>query len=122
MLAKYTVIPSKGHIDAVKRVIQYLKGTKSKGIIFSTAPNTKISIYVKFPVPTNKVVSIDSNWGPQDQSIPKDPSKITEVPLFHSHSVSGFLLWLGGPIHWISKRQSIIAWSSAEAEMNVPNH
>ena len=118
MLAKYTVIPTKGHIDAVKRVIRYLKGTKSKGILFTTAPTTKISAYVKFPIPTDQVVSMcDSNWGPQDQSIPKFPSQQKEIPLFHSRSVSGFLLWLGGPIHWISKRQTITARSSAEAEI-----
>ena len=85
MLAKYTVIPSKGYIDPVKQVIRYLKGTKSKGILFTTAPTTKISAYVKFPIPSNKVVSMcDSNWGPQDQSIPKHPSQQIEVPLFHS--------------------------------------
>ena len=72
MIAKYTVIPTKGHIDAVKRIIKYLKGTKSKGSLFSTAPTTKISAYVKFPIPTNEVVSLcDTNWGPQDQSTPK---------------------------------------------------
>jgi hypothetical protein len=118
MLAKYTVIPSKGHIDAVKRVIRYLKGTKSKGILFTTAPTTKISAYVKFPIPTDKIISMcDSNWGPQDQSVPKTATQHTEIPLFHSRSVSGFLLWLGGPIHWTSKRQSITARSSAEAEI-----
>ena len=102
----------------VKRVIRYLKGTKSKGILFTTAPTTKISTYVKFPIPTNKIVSMcDSNWGPQDQSVPKHNSPPTEIPLFHSRSVSGFLLWLGGPIHWTSKRQSITARSSAEAEI-----
>jgi deoxyuridine 5'-triphosphate nucleotidohydrolase len=118
MLAKYTVIPSKGHIDAVKRVIRYLKGTKTKGILFTTAPTTKISAYVKFPVPSNNIVSMcDSNWGPQDQSVPKQHTPPKELPLFHSRSVSGYLLWLGGPLHWISKRQSITARSSAEAEI-----
>ena len=31
--------------------------------------------------------------------------------------MSGFLFWLNGPIHWMSKRQSITARSSAEAEI-----
>ena len=118
MIAKYTIIPTKGHIDAVKRVIKYLKGTKSKGILFTTSSSTKISAYVKFPVPTNKVVSMcDANWGPQDQSVPKTSSQLQQLPLFQTRSVSGYLLWLGGPLHWVSKRQSITARSSAESEI-----
>jgi hypothetical protein len=118
MIAKYTIIPTKGHIDAVKRVIKYLKGTKSKGLLFSTSPTSKISAYVKFPIPTNKVVSMcDANWGPQDQSTPKDHHHYNELPLFQTRSVSGYLLWLGGPIHWVSNRQSITARSSAESEI-----
>jgi hypothetical protein len=118
MIAKYTIIPTKGHIDAVKRVIKYLKGTKCKGILFTTSSSTKISAYVKFPVPTNKVVSMcDANWGPQDQSVPKTSSQLPQLPLFQTRSVSGYLLWLGGPLHWVSKRQSITARSSAESEI-----
>ena len=37
--------------------------------------------------------------------------------MFKSRSISGFLLWLNGPLHWISKRQTITARSSAEAEI-----
>jgi hypothetical protein len=118
MIAKYTIIPTKGHIDAIKRVIKYLKGTKSKGILFTTTSSAKISAYVKFPVPNNKVVSMcDANWGPQDQSVPKTSRQSQQLPLFHTRSVSGFLLWLGGPLHWVSKRQSITARSSAESEI-----
>ena len=104
MIAKYTVIPTKGHINAVKRVIKYLKGTKSKGILFSTAPTTKISAYVKFPIPTNEVVSLcDENWGLQDQSTAKSTYAPKQLPLFQSRSISGYLLWLGGPLHWVLK-------------------
>ena len=31
--------------------------------------------------------------------------------------MSGFLTWLNGPLHWISKRQTITARSTAEAEI-----
>ena len=73
-------------------------------------------------MPTNNIVSMcDSNWGPQDQSVPKFSSPTKELPLFHSRSVSGYLLWLGGPLHWTSKRQSITARSSAEAEIYATN-
>ena len=32
-------------------------------------------------------------------------------------SLSGFLVWLGGPVHWSSKRQTITARSSVKAEI-----
>jgi hypothetical protein len=116
MCAKYMACPNKGHINQVKRIIRYLKGTKTKGISFSSKTNSKLEAFVKFPIP-NKVVSLcDANWGPQDQSVPNPGSSI-QVDLFKNRSVSGFLIWLGGPLHWVSKRQSITARSSTESEI-----
>jgi hypothetical protein len=40
-----------------------------------------------------------------------------EIELFKSRSISGHIIWLEGPIHWTSKRQTITARSSAEAEI-----
>jgi hypothetical protein len=40
-----------------------------------------------------------------------------ELELFKSRSIAGFLIWLGGPLHWVSKRQPITARSSMEAEI-----
>ena len=116
-LAKYSNKASSGHIQAAKHVIRYIKGTKSKGITFSNKERTNINSFVKFPVNPTSVVSLaDANWGPQDQSHPH-PDKPQEVELFKSRSMSGFMVWLGGPIHWVAKRQSITARSSAEAEI-----
>jgi hypothetical protein len=56
----------------------------------------------------------NANWGPQDASLSKT---ITEVPLFISCSMSAFYIDLLGPVHWMSKCQSIMAGSSAEAEI-----
>jgi hypothetical protein len=107
VLAKYTSKPTTKHIDSVKRVIKYLKGTKSKGIMFSSTPNTQLSAFVKFPI-NNQITSMcDANWGPQDQSKPRNDEK-RRLDLFKSRSISGFLLWFGGPMHWISKRQTIV--------------
>jgi deoxyuridine 5'-triphosphate nucleotidohydrolase len=117
MLAKYSNNPSKGHIDQAKRVIKYLKGTKSKGILFSSKQRSKLETFVKFPISPNEVTGLtDANWGPQDQSKPT-PTNNADLELFKSRSISGYLIWLGGPVHWISKRQSITARSSAEAEI-----
>jgi hypothetical protein len=117
MLAKYTSNASKGHIEQAKRVIKYLKGTKSKGILFSSKNRNNLESFVKFPIPSEQLTSLtDANWGPQDQSKPT-PENIEEIDLFKSRSISGYLIWLGGPVHWMSKRQSITARSSAEAEI-----
>ena len=58
----------------------------------------------------------DANWGPQDQSRPL-PNETRTLEPFKTRSLSGFLIWLGGPVHWISKRQTITARSSAESEI-----
>ena len=58
-----------------------------------------MNAFVNFPTdPTTCISQWDANWGPQDQSKPKptDPP----VDLFKSRSISGFLVWLGGPLHW----------------------
>jgi hypothetical protein len=56
----------------------------------------------------------DANWGPQDAT--KTTVK-AELPLFISRSMSAFYVDLFGPLHWISKRQTVTAGSSAEAEI-----
>jgi len=96
--------------DAAKYVLWYLKGTSTLGITFSSHHNTTLASFVKFPIS-------DANWGSQDASIPKSTNPIQEIELFKSRSISGFLIWLGGPLHWISKRQTITTHSSAEAEI-----
>jgi hypothetical protein len=60
----------------------------------------------------------DANWGPQDASATKSP---IELPLFTSRSMSAFYLDLFGPLHWVSKRQTVTAGSSAEAEIYATN-
>ena len=39
------------------------------------------------------------------------------LELFKSRSLSGFLIWLGGTLHWSSKRQKNTAHSSTEVEI-----
>ena len=116
ILAKYTNKPSKGHIAAAKRVVKYLKGTRTYGIAFHSKTSAKLVSFVKFPIDTTNLLALtDANWGPQDQS--KPPKTPKQLELFKSRSLSGFIIWYGGPVHWISKRQAITARSSAEAEI-----
>ena len=63
-----------------------------------------------------KIVSFtNAHWDPQDASIPKPCSSKVLLELFKSISQSGFIIWVGGPVHWSSKRQTITAHSSTEA-------
>ena len=117
LLAKYMSKPSLGHIHAAKHVIKYLKGTQDMGITFTTTPQMSLHNFVKFPTEDKKFFSLtDANWGPQDQST-KPNTNTQQIEIFKSRSLSGYLLWFGGPIHWSSKRQSITARSTTEAEI-----
>ena len=117
ILSKYTSNPTQQHIDHAKYVIKYLIGSKDLGITFSSRHNSTLESFVKFPINNPTVSSLcDANWGPQDASVPKtQPTQ--QLELFKTRSISGFLTWFMGPLHWTSKRQSITARSSAEAEI-----
>ena len=117
LLAKYMSKPSIGHIHAAKHVIKYLKGTRDMGITYTTTPQMSLTSYVKFPTEDKKFFSLtDANWGPQDQST-KSSSSNQQIDIFKSRSLSGYLIWFGGPVHWTSKRQSITARSTTEATL-----
>jgi len=120
ILAQYQNRPSRKHIAAAKYAIRYLKGTKQLGLTFSSESqsNDQIDGFLNFPVNTPSVSALtDANWGPQDQSVPKSNKPLPKLDLFKTRSISGYVLTLHGPIHWQSKRQTITARSSAEAEI-----
>eukprot|EP00558_Chaetoceros_sp_UNC1202_P008860 CAMPEP_0197252668 /NCGR_PEP_ID=MMETSP1429-20130617/62281_1 /TAXON_ID=49237 /ORGANISM="Chaetoceros sp., Strain UNC1202" /LENGTH=60 /DNA_ID=CAMNT_0042715111 /DNA_START=83 /DNA_END=262 /DNA_ORIENTATION=+ len=58
MLAKYQSQPSKGHIDAARHVVRYLKGTKSMGITFSSKDDDKLQSFLKFPIDPSKITAL----------------------------------------------------------------
>ena len=66
-------------------------------------PPPNQTLYIKFPIESTIMGLTDANWGPRDQQKPKPTDKPLEVDIFKSQSLSGFLLWLSGPIHWVSK-------------------
>ena len=118
ILAKYVRNPSQGHTNAAKRILRYLKGTPNKGISFSSSRNSQLESFIKFPIPPTSVTGLsDANCGPQDQSQPISSKHYPDLDRFKTRSISGFLIWGNGPIHWVSKRQSLTARSSAEAEI-----
>ena len=115
ILSKYLSNPSRGHLDHCKHVLRYLKGTKDLGVSFSTNSNTTLSAFIHSPV-DYMVALADANWGAQDQSTKRLEEEIL-IPLFKTRSLSGHLVWMNGPVHWSSKRQTITARSTAEAEI-----
>ena len=86
------------------------------GTAFHSRRYTKLQSFIKCPLNPQVVTPFaDANWGPQDQSKPKPTDK--PLDLFKTRSLSGFIIWRTGPIHWVSKRQTITARSTAEAEI-----
>ena len=120
IISQYNTKCSPGHIEAAKYAIRYLKGTQNMGIKFSSKNNKDIESFVQFPIDPKKLQSLtDANWGPQDQSVPKESDDPILLELFKSRSIAGFVIWLGGPLTWQSKRQTYTARSSAQAEIGA---
>ena len=118
ILSKYTSKPTPQHLDHVKYVIKYLINTKDHGIAFSSKHNHELQSFFNFPVNTPNIKSMcDTNCGPQDTSIPKTSKKPQQLELFKSRSISGYLTWFLGPLHWLSKRQNITTCSLAKAKI-----
>jgi hypothetical protein len=92
-LGAYTANPSLQHYVAVKRILRYLAGTKTLGITYrGSQDENKSNLFHGFS---------DAAFANQDDG----------------KSTSGYVfLASGGGITWKSKKQSIIALSSTEAE------
>jgi len=115
LLAQHQSNPSTGHLEAAHYATKYLAHTKTLGLYFTSNSRTTLESFLHFPVhPTTLLPMSDANWGPQDASQTKSSM---ELPLFVSRSMSAFCIDLLGPVHWLSKRQSVTAGSSAEAEI-----
>jgi hypothetical protein len=90
VLAQFLVNPSLSHIKAAKRVLQYLKKTRDLGITFQGPGELEIQLYT------------DSDYA-GDKATYK--------------STGGYVAFAAkGPVSWQSKRQSVVAQSSTEAE------
>lgn len=82
--------PTSAHMQAAKRVLRYLAGSTSQGILLANNSSAQLTAWC------------DSDWGGCAST---------------RRSTSGFCILLGNsPISWKSKRQSVVARSSAEAE------
>ena len=89
------------------------------GIRLSSQESSQTAAFVHLPIPPSTILPLtDENWGPQDAPEPDCARTYDEDLDFVKYSsLSGFIIWLGGPLHWVSKRQAATARRSAEAEI-----
>lgn len=89
-LSQYMNAPTNVHLQAAKRLLRYLAGSPSQGILLASSSAARLTAYC------------DSDWA---------------SCLATRKSTTGYCIFLGdSPISWKSKKQSIVARSSAEAE------
>jgi hypothetical protein len=82
--------PSEDHMDVVIRILRYLKASPGKGLMFSKNSHLKINGYT------------DADWAGS---------------ILDRKSTSGYFMFVGGNlVTWRSKKQKVVALSSAEAE------
>jgi hypothetical protein len=85
--------PSEDHMDTVIQILRYLKLSPRKGLMFSTNSHLKINDYI----------DADCAGNTSDKKY-----------------TSGYFMFVGGSlVTWRSKKQKVVALSSAEAEFFV---
>jgi hypothetical protein len=90
IVSRYMHDPRSSHLDAVNRILRYLKSCPGKGILFSNHGHLKVEGYT------------DADWA---------------GCLDDRRSTSGYCVFVGGNlVSWRSKKQSVVARSTAEAE------
>ncbi|GMF51260.1 unnamed protein product [Phytophthora fragariaefolia] len=93
-LSRFVSKPSNKHVGALKRVLRYLAGTVDYGITYDRSQAVPDSVMLDG--------YCDSDWA-------NDPAS--------RKSTAGFIFSLaGGAMSWMSRRQPIVALSTAEAE------
>jgi len=90
LASQFMHAPTVFHLCLVKRILRYLKGSASRGIVMTNHGHTQITGYS------------DSDWAGN---------------AIDRKSTTGFCMFVGGnPVSWQSKKQHVVARSSAEAE------
>ena len=82
--------PNEEHMEAVMRIVRYLKDTPGIGLYFQKNSERAISVYT------------DASWAGE---------------LTNCRSTSGYCTYIwGNLVTWRSKKQSVVSRSSVEAE------
>ena len=96
VLSQFMKDPHLPHWEAVIRIVRYLKAYLGRGILYKANGHLRVEAYT------------DANWAgsPSDRK-----------------STTGYCIFLGGNlITWRSKKQTVVAKSSAEAENRAMAH
>ena len=90
LVSQFMHDPRTTHLEAVERILRYLKSCPGRGVLLSKHNHLRIEVYT------------DADWaGSRDDR----------------RSTSGYCSFVGGNlVTWRSKKQSVVARSSAEAE------
>ncbi|XP_073016671.1 uncharacterized protein [Primulina eburnea] len=93
LVSQFMHAPSRDHLEAVNKILRYLKGCPGKGLCFKKSESKKLEVYT------------DADWA----------GSITD-----RKSTSGYCTFLwGNLVTWRSKKQNVVARSSAEAEFRA---
>ncbi|GMI96958.1 hypothetical protein HRI_003365100 [Hibiscus trionum] len=96
VISQFMHAPREKHLEAAYRILRYLKGTPCKGLHFKKDVNRSIEVYT------------DADWA----GVVND-----------RRSTSGYCSYVwGNLVTWRSKKQSVVARSSAEAEYRALSH
>lgn len=88
--------PRSTHMEAVSRILRYLKGCLGKGLLYTRQGNVQVEGYT------------DADWAGS---------------LDDRRSTSGYCTFVGGNlVSWRSKKQSVVVRSTAEAEFRAMAH
>ena len=92
VVSQFMHSPSDMHMEAVTRILRYLKGSPGRGIQFKKHGHLKISGYT------------DADWA----------GNVTD-----RKSMAGYFTFVGGNlVTWRSKKQNVVALSSADSEID----
>ncbi|CAL1371986.1 unnamed protein product [Linum trigynum] len=90
ILSQFVSAPRQDHMDAAVRLLRYLKSTPAQGLFYPASNDLTLTAYC------------DADWGGCEST---------------RRSSTGYFISLGGaPISWRTKKQRVVARSSAEAE------
>ncbi|RVW39537.1 Retrovirus-related Pol polyprotein from transposon RE1 [Vitis vinifera] len=96
IVSQFMHSPYEVHLEAVYRILRYLKSTPGKGLFFKKSEQKTIEAYT------------DADWA----------GSVTD-----RRSTSGYCTYIwGNLVTWRSKKQSVVARSSAEAEYRAMAH
>ena len=96
--ARFTHAPRQSHAVAIKKILRYLAGTKDKGIRIKPTEKLEVDCYVD--------ADFAGLWGVENDQEPVSVKSRT-----------GFVItFMGCPLLWTSKLQTMIALSTMEAE------